>query len=158
MQVDIRDTIMNIMDIKSNNIRDYFKKYRVERKFIGLIGDDNIDNIDDSFIYKCTELSTSSKDYISIKLNLLKVLLQNMDRTERIWSIYANNIDQKNLELKTMIQDIVSEVKVSKANHKNKLTINKELEDMSVYSLSALDIPNSYIKIGRASCRERVSA
>lgn len=146
MQVDIRDTIMNIMDIKSNNIRDYFKKYRVERKFIGLIGDDNIDNIDDSFIYKCTELSTSSKDYISIKLNLLKVLLQNMDRTERIWSIYANNIDQKNLELKTMIQDIVSEVKVSKANHKNKLTINKELEDMSVYSLSALDIPNSYIR------------
>lgn len=146
MQVDIRDTIMNIMDIKSNNIRDYFKKYRVERKFIGLIGDDNIDNIDDSFIYKCTELSTSSKDYISIKLNLLKVLLQNMDRTERIWSIYANNIDQKNLELKTMIQDIVSEVKVSKANHKNKLTINKELEDMSVYSLSALDTPNSYIR------------
>lgn len=146
MQVDIKDTIMNIMDIKSNNIRDYFKKYRVERKFIGLIGDDNIDNIDDSFIYKCTELSTSSKDYISIKLNLLKVLLQNMDRTERIWSIYANNIDQKNLELKTMIQDIVSEVKVSKTNHKNKLTINKELEDMSVYSLSALDIPNSYIR------------
>ena len=146
MQVDIRDTIMNIMDIKSNNIRDYFKKYRVERNFIGLIGDDNIDNIDDSFIYKCTELSTSSKDYISIKLNLLKVLLQNMDRTERIWSIYANNIDQKNLELKTMIQDIVSEVKVSKANHKNKLTINKELEDMSVYSLSALDTPNSYIR------------
>lgn len=151
MQVDIRDTIMNIMDIKSNNIRDYFKKYRVERKFIGLIGDDNIDNIDDSFIYKCTELSTSSKDYISIKLNLLKVLLQNMDRTERIWSIYANNIDQKNLELKTMIQDIVSEVKVSKANHKNKLTINKELEDMSVYSLSALGIPNSYIKYAESN-------
>lgn len=146
MQVDIRDTIMNIMDIKSSNIRDYFKKYRIERKFIGLIGDDNIDNIDDSFIYKCTELSTSSKDYISIKLNLLKVLLQNMDRTERIWSIYANNIDQKNLELKAMIQDIVSEVKVSKANHKNKLIINKELEDMSVYSLSVLDIPNSYIR------------
>lgn len=151
MQVDIRDTIMNIMDIKSNNIRDYFKKYRVERKFIGLIGDDNIDNIDDSFIYKCTELSTSSKDYISIKLNLLKVLLQNMDRTERIWSIYANNIDQKNLELKTMIQDIVSEVKVSKANHKNKLTINKELEDMSVYSLSVLGIPNSYIKYAESN-------
>lgn len=149
MQVDIRDTIMDIMDIKSSNIKDYFNKYRVERKFIGILEEKDLNDmsdIDDSVIYKCNELSPSSKDYISIKLNLIKVLLNDMDRTEKMWSIYVNNIDKKNLELKEMIRDIIKEVKVSKYNHNSKLNLNEELASMSVYSLRVLDIPNSYIR------------
>lgn len=146
MQVDIKDTIMDIMRIKSTKLEDYFTKYKIERKFLNSIEDSDIDTINDSVIYRCEGISLDSKDYISIKLNLLKVLLGNMDRTEKMWNIYIHNIDKKNLELKDMIRDIISEVKESKLGHNTVLNMNESLENLNVDTLRLLGIPNDYMK------------
>lgn len=149
MQVDIRDTIMDIMTIKSLDIRDYFNKYKIERKFLEILGDNSIDTVSDNVIYRCNELSPASKDYISIKLNLIRVLLKNMDRTEKMWNIYINHMDQKNLELRDMIRNVVGEVKKSKLEHNNALELDESLENLSVYNLKALNIPSHYIKYAK---------
>lgn len=149
MQVDIRDTIMDIMTIKSLDIRDYFNKYKIERKFLEILGDSSIDTVSDNVIYRCNELSPASKDYISIKLNLIRVLLKNMDRTEKMWNIYINHMDQKNLELRDMIRNVVGEVKKSKLEHNSALELDESLENLSVYNLKALNIPSHYIKYAK---------
>lgn len=149
MQVDIRDTIMDIMTIKSLDVRDYFNKYKIERKFLEILRDNSIDTVSDNVIYRCNELSPASKDYISIKLNLIRVLLKNMDRTEKMWNIYINHMDQKNLELRDMIRNVVGEVKKSKLEHNNALELDESLENLSVYNLKALNIPSHYIKYAK---------
>lgn len=146
MQVDIKDTVMDIVNLKSTDIRNYFNKYKVEQKFICTLNDKMIDSdhVDDRVIYKCKELSPKSKDYISIKWNLIRALLSNMDRTEKMWDIYARGIDKKNIELSNMIKEIILEVKEYKKSCESCISIHSSIEQMDIKNLQKFNIPNEY--------------